>query len=360
MRPSDERGLSLLETVIAIALLGMVVFVMYGLVGVGVKQWVSLTGQSDVQQHPRVATARVLSEVMQSKDVAVNTGGTSLGLIKVTLVWADTAAGASSFSVEDASALAAGRPVALVSLNSLETVTASAIAGTTVSVTPTLGLVHRRGEIVRRGETTLSAAATAGATSISVANATALAVNDAIGVGTEGPLTVTGIGGSLVTITPVLGQGHAVGEVVQPVAVVFQLTGTQLLRNGVVLADLLAVPPGQALFSVTATTLASAAAPAATQLCVQSVTGFSVNDQIQVDRETYGVDQAVLPDRRTVVSINTGTNCLTVDRGLTVTRPAGTVVRVLAVSMNLLGTQVNTATGQTQQVAVTSKAALRN
>ncbi len=361
-----ERGLTLLETVISIALLAMVLLALYGLVGVGIRGWVSLTGQSDVQQHPRIAAGRVLAEVSQSKDVVIGAGGTSLGLVKVTQLAADAPAGAASVTVEDASALTTGRPVVLLNLNSQETLTASAIAGTTVSVTPALTRAHRRGEVVRRGQTSLTAAAVVGSTVLTVANAGSLcspvtcAVADAVAVGGEGPLTVTVIAGNLVSVTPALTQGHAIGEGVQPLAVVFQLSGTQLMRNGIVLADLLAAPPGRPLFSVTGTTLTAAALPGSTLLCVQNVAGFAVNDRIQVDREVYGADQAVIADRRTVVGVNAVTNCLTVDRGLTAQRAAGTVVRVLAVEMNVLGTQFNSAIGQTQEVAVTSKAALRN
>lgn len=358
-----ELGLTLLETVISIALLAMVLLAMYGLVGVGIRGWVSLTGQADVQQHPRIAAGRVLAEVSQSKDVVIGAGGTSLGLVKVTQLAADAPAGAASVTVEDASALAAGFPVVLLNLNSQETLTANApIVGATVPVTPTLTRAHRRGEVVRRGQTSLNAAASTGSTVLTVANAnTTLAVLEAVAVGGEGPLTVTAIApGNLVSISPALTRDHAAGEAVQPLTVVFQLSGTQLLRNGVVLADLLAVPPGRALFSVPTMTLTAAALPGTTLLCVQSVVGFAVNDHIQVDREVYGADQAVIADRGTVVSVNAVTNCLTVDRGLTAQRAAGAAVRVLAVEMNVLGTQFNSAIGQTQEVAVTSKAALRN
>jgi Tfp pilus assembly protein PilV len=362
MRPHAEEGLTLLETVIATALLALVLLAMYGLIGVGVKEWVSFSGQTDVQQNPRVAAERVLAEVMQSKDVVVGAGGTSLGLVKVTVLGEDRASGAASFIVQDASALVTGRPVSLLNLNSAETVAASAIAGTTVSATPVLSRDHRQGEVVRRGQTTLTAAAAAGSTSITVAYPSGivpLSTSDTISIGGEGPFTVTGTANPY-TISPALAQGHAAGEVVQPLAVVFQLTGTQLLRNATVLADLLAVPTGRSFFYVPTTSLAGAAIPGATQLCVLSVAGFSINDLIQVDRETYGADQAVLPDRGTVVSINAGTNCLTLDHGLTTTRSAGTVVRVLAVEINFLATQFNSAIGQTQTSAVTAKAALRN
>lgn len=355
-----DQGLSLLETVIAIALLSMVMLVLYGLIGVGIRGWVSLIGQADVQQHPRIAAGRVLAEVRQSKDFVIGTGGASLGLVKVTQLTADAVAGAASFPVEDASALAAGWPVVLLSLNSHETLTASSIAGTTVSVAPTLGRAHRLGEAVRRGQTSLSAAAAPGSTLVTVASATALAAGDAVAVGGEGPFTITGIAGNFVSVTPALSQAHQAGEVVQPLAVVFQLTGPQLLRNGVVLADLLAAPPGRSFFSAASTALAVAAAPGATGLCVQSVAGFAVNDRVQIDRESYGIDQAVLPDRATVVGVDALTNCLTVDRGLTVARAVGAVVRVLAVEVNILGTQFNQAIGQTQEVAVTSRAAVRN
>jgi len=361
-----ERGLTLLETVLAIALLAIVLLVLYGLVGVGIRGWVSLTGQSEVQQHPRVAVGRVLAEVSQSKDAVVGAGGTSLGLIKVTPLTADAPVGAVSVTVEDASPLVAGRPLVLLNLNSVETLTVTSIAGAAVSVSPALARAHRRGEAVRRGQTSLTAAAAAGSTVLTVASGGALcapgtcAGPDAVAVGGEGPLTVTAIAGNLVSISPALAQNHAVGEPVQPLTVVFQLSGAQVLRNGVVLADLLAVPPGRTLFAVPSTTLTAGVIPGATLLCVQSVAGFAVNDRIQVDREGYGTDQAVPADRRTVVAVDGAANCLTVDRGLSAQRPAGTPVRVLAVEMNVLGTQFNSAIGQTQEVAVTSRAALRN
>jgi hypothetical protein len=208
----------------------------------------------------------------------------------------------------------------------------------------------------------LNAAAAAGATSITVTypfGIVPLGNNDTISIGGEGPFTVTGTANPF-TISPAVAQAHSAGEVVQPLAVVFQLTGTQLLRNGAILADLLAVPTGRSLFNVPTTSLVGTVPPGATQLCVQSVAGFSVNDRLQVDRETYGTDQAVLPDRGTVVSVNTGTNCLTLDHGLTTTRPTGTAVRVMAVEINFLATQYNSAIGQTQTASVTAKAALRN
>ncbi len=363
MRTRAEQGLTLLETVIATALLALLLVAMYGLVGVGVREWVSFSGQTDVQQSPRVAAERVLAEVMQSKDVVVGAGGTSLGLVKVTvLVAPDPAAGAASFTVQDASPLRTGFPVAFLNLNSAETVTASAIAGTTVSATPVLSRAHRQGEVVRRGETSLSAAAAVGATSITVAypfGVVPLGNNDSISIGGEGPFTVTGTANPF-GITPALAQAHSAGDVVQPVGVVFQLTGTQLLRNGVVLADLLAVPVGRSFFNVPTTSLTAALAAGAIQLCVQSVAGFSVNDRIQVDRETYGVDQAVRPDWGTVIAINAGTNCVTLDHGLTTTRSGGTVVRALAVEINFLASQYNGAIAQTQTSAVTAKATLRN
>lgn len=355
-----DQGLSLLETVIAIALLSVVMLVLYGLIGVGIRGWVSLIGQADVQQHPRIAAGRVLAEVRQSKDFVIGTGGASLGLVKVTQLTADVTAGAASFPVEDASALAAGRPVVLLTLNSHETLTVSGIAGTTLSVAPAFARAHRLGEAVRRGQTVLSAAAAPGSTLVAVASAIVLAVGDAVAVGGEGPFTITGIAGNLVSVSPALSQAHQTGEVVQPLTVVFQLTGTQLLRNGVVLADLLAAPPGRSFFSAASTALAAAAVPGTTGLCVLSVVGFGVNDRVQIDQESYDVDQVVLPDRATVVGVNALTNCLTVDRGLTAARGMGAVVRVLAVEVNILGTQFNQAINQTQEVAVTSRAAVRN
>jgi len=198
-----------------------------------------------------VAAERVLAEVMQSKDAVMGAGGTSLGLVKVTMLAADTNAGAASFTVQDASPLLTGYPVAFLNLNSTETVTASAMAGTTVSATPVLSRAHRQGRLCGGGndfERSSGRGSDLHHGHLPI-RCHPLGNNDTISIGGEGPFTVTGTANPF-AITPAVAQAHSAGEVVQPLGVVFQLTGTQLLRNGVVLADLLAVPAGRSFFNV--------------------------------------------------------------------------------------------------------------
>jgi prepilin-type N-terminal cleavage/methylation domain-containing protein len=359
LSPQAQQGLTLLETVLAVALLALVLAAVYGLVSVGARGWAGLVGQTDVQQHPRVAVSRVLAEVRQARDFVIGAGGVSLGLVKVTRLVADAAPGATAVAVEDASSLAAGRPLALVNLTSVEVVPVASIAGSTVTLAAPVSLPHRRGEQVHRGQTTLAAAAAMGTTTLTVADGTAVAVGDAVAVGTEGPFVVTAAAGGTITVTPALARPHASGEPVQPLAAVFTLSGPQLLRNGVVLADLLSAPAGRAVFSSPIAAVASAAPVGATRLCVDTVAGFSAGDRVQVGQQTYGV-QTVLPDRVEVVGVDVAAGCLAISPGLIFSRPAGTPVRAMAVEVSLVASRYNDALNQTQQVAVTSKAAVRN
>ncbi len=365
----NQRGMTLLEMVIAMALMAIVIAVFYQLVSVAVRGWAGMEGQADVQQVPRVAVQRVLSEVMQSRDFMIGAGGTSLGLVKMTILTADAAAGATTITVEDASMLVSGRPIVLLNVNRLEQVTVTAIAGTTITVSPALSAAHRRGESVRRTQSTLTAAASAGATTLSVANGAEFQVGDAIAVEDEVPLTITAVAGNTLTVTPALAQAHAVAQVVQPLSAVFRLSGSLLVRcvqncnnpaNDIVVADFVAVPPGRQLFASVKSTLVSSAAVGATQLCVQSVTGFAVNDRIQVDRETHVTRVITIADRRRVTAVDSVSNCVTVDRGLTAAGAVGDQVRVPAVEMNMLASRFNDALQQTQEVPVSSRAFLRN
>ncbi len=355
----SQRGLTLLETVLAVALLALVLAAVYGLVTAGARGWAGLVGQTDVQQHPRVAVARILAEVRQSRDFVVGAGGGSLGLVKVTRLAADAPPGATGVTVEDASSLAAGRPLTLLRLASAETASVTSVAAATVTLAAPLRLPHRRGEQVRRGQTTLAAVAAAGTSSLTVADPAAVGAGDAVAVGAEGPFVVTAVAGATVIVTPALGRSHAAGEPVQPLAVVFTLSGTQLLRNGVVLADFLQAPAGRPVFGAPAAVLTAGVPVGATRLCVDTVAGFSAGDRVRVGQEVYGL-QAVLPDRLDVVSVDAAASCLVVSPGVAFARPAGTPVRVMAVEVSLLASQYNDALNQTQAAAVTSRAAVRN
>ncbi len=365
----DEHGMTLIEMVIAMVLMALVVGVFYQMISVAVRGWAGLEGQTDVQQIPRVAVQRVLGEVLQSRDFAIGSGGTSLGLVKMTILTADAASGATSITVEDAAMLALGRPIVLTNLNRLEQVTVTAISGTTVTVSPALTSAHRRGEAVRRAQSTLTLLAPAGATTLSVADGNVFQAGDLVAVSDEVPLTVTAVTGNTLTVTPALAQAHAVSEVVQPLSVLFRLSGSQMVRcvqncnvpvNEIVIADLVAVPVGRQLFASVRSTLVSAAAIGATQLCLQSVSGFALNDRIQIHRETYGARVVTVADRRRVTALDSLSNCLTIDRGITAVGAAGDLMRVNAVEMNLLATRFNDVLQQTQEVPVSSRAFLRN
>lgn len=365
----NERGMTLIEMLIAMSLMALVAGVFYQLVVVGVRGWAGMEGQADVQQIPRVSLQRVLGEVRQSRDFMTGAGGTSLGLVKMTILTVDAPAGAIAITVEDASMLASGRPIVLVNINRLEPVTVTAIAGTTVSISPALASAHQRGEAVRRAQSTLTMAAPSGATTLSVADGAVFQAGDAIAVEDEVPLTVTAVTGNTLTVTPALLQSHTASEVVQPLSVVFRMSGTQLVRctqgcnnpaNEVIVGDSIAVPPGQQLFASVRSTLASAALIGATQICVQSVAGFAVNDRVQIDRETYAGRVVTMADRRRVTTVDGVTNCLTIDRGITAPGAIGDRVRVNAVEVNMLASRFNDALQQTQEVPVSSRVFLRN
>lgn len=360
--------MTLLEMVIAMALMAIVMAVFYQLVVVATRGWAGLEGQIDVQQIPRVTIQRVLGEVMQSRDFMIGTGGTALGLVKMTILTADAARGDTTIVVEDASMLAVGRPIVLLNINRLEQVAVTGIAGNNITVSP-LASAHRRGETVRRAQSTLSAAAAPGATTVSVADGSVFQIGDPIAVEDEIPLTVTAVVGNTLTITPALAQSHSASEVVQPLSVLFRLSGTQLMRctancnnpaNEIVIADGVAVPAGRQLFASVRSSIASPASVGATQICVQSVIGFAVDDRIQIDREVYEGRVVTTADRGRIMAVDGVTNCLTVDRGITAPRAAGDQVRVAAVEMNMLATQFNDALQQTQEVTVSSRAAMRN
>src|SRR5256886_4746505 len=130
----SESGFTLVEMLIAMAVMSLVIVAFYALITTLVRQWASMQGQMEVQQQPRVAAGRIMAEIRQSRDFVIGSGGNSLGLVKATVLTADVAAGATTFSAEDASSLAAGRPVLLASATSLAPATHSSISGTTVTM----------------------------------------------------------------------------------------------------------------------------------------------------------------------------------------------------------------------------------
>ncbi|HEY3249339.1 MAG TPA: prepilin-type N-terminal cleavage/methylation domain-containing protein, partial [bacterium] len=313
-----QRGLTLIELVISIALLAVLGGIFYGMIVTVARGWGGLQGQLDVQQNPRIAVNRMMAEIGQARDFMIDSAGNTLSLVKGTILTADAAAGATTFMVEDASALTSGKPALLLNVLSAERVTISSISGTTVTVSPALTIAHKQGEAVRRDQTTVSGALSSGATSITVTSVTPFAVGDSIAIGNEAPLTVTAIGASL-TVTPATGQAHSVGEVVQVVTVFFQLdTGTSQLKrctsscdnsnNKIVLADYAAAQVSLQLFTAVQTTLSVAAARGATSITVTNTANFAVNDVMQVGRDTYGAGAivSITPTDRKRVRVITG------------------------------------------------------
>jgi len=369
-----EVGLTLVEMVISLALMSLVILAFYSLVAVAVRGWGALEGQMEVQQQPRVALTRIANEVRQARFAVIGNDGGDLGLAKVTILTQDAAAGATALTVEDPSPLAVGMPLAIASLDRLERATVAAIAGNTVTLSSALARAHRRGEMVHRASTTLSAGASAGTATFTVDDASVVRAGDLIAVGEEGPLTVSSVIGSLVTVTAPLAQSHLVGEVVQPLTVLFRCEGgcadpgVQVTRctagctvvgNRAPLADALAAPAGRKMFAATTAALAAAASAGATQICPTTVAGFAVGDRIQIGSEVQQPSEILRPERRTVASIAGG--CLGLDRGLTRSYPAGTAVRVPVVELTMRATLVNDAVGgQVQEVVVTTRAGLRN
>jgi len=369
----EEEGLTLIEMLLAMVLMSLVVFTFYELIGVAVRGWGALEGQVEVQQQPRVAVGRIAAEVRQAREFVIGDGGRALGLAKVTVLAQDAAAGAQAVEVEDPSALAVGRPLALVSVDRLERSVVASIVGTTVNLTAALARAHRAGEVARRALTALSVAAPAGASVITVDDGSALQAGDLAAVGDEGPLTVTAVAGTLVTVSPALARAHPAAEVVQPLSVMFQCeggcpaAGSTVTRctqgcatpgNRVPLADLLSAVPGRSFFTAVATTLAAPAAQGATQVCVASTAGFAAGDRVRIGQEAEQGDAVLLPDRRVVTGIAGG--CLALDRGLLRAYGAGAPVRVSVVEVNARAAEVNDVIGQTQEILVTTRAGLRN
>jgi len=369
-----EEGLTLVEMLISLVLMSLVVLTFYSLIAVAVRGWSALEGQMDVQQQPRVALARVANEVRQARDFVIGNGGRDLGLAKVTILTQDASAGATTLAVEDASPLVVGMPLVILSLDRLERGTVAAIAGSTVTLSSPLLRAHRRGEVVRRAGTTLSAGAVAGTSSFTVDDATTVRGADLIAVGDEGPLSVTSVIGNLVTVASPLSQSHPAGDVVQPLSVMFRCEGScadpgvevtrctagcTVAGNRAPLAELLAAPPGRTMFTAATSALTLAASAGATQICPASVAGFAAEDRIRIGREVHQTSDAVLPERRMVTAIVAG--CLVLDRGVTRSHPVGTSVRAGVVELNARAVLTNEALGgQVQEVVVTTRAWLRN
>src|SRR2546428_11723260 len=107
----SESGFTLVEMLIAMAVMSLVIVAFYALITTLVRQWASMQGQMEVQQQPRVAAGRIAAEIRQSRDFVIGSRGHSLGLVKATERAPHVGVGATTFSAEGAPPRAAGRAV---------------------------------------------------------------------------------------------------------------------------------------------------------------------------------------------------------------------------------------------------------
>ncbi len=294
-----ERGFTLIELVIAMALLGGVVATFYFMITTTTRGWLLLQGQLDVQQNPRVASDRVVNDLQQALD---NITATGLTVQKITIlvcpVPATATTGTTVILVENATDVYAGAVVTLTALS-------TGVSPTTVS---------------------------------SVGSATSCAANGVTGTA----LTITP---SVTSATTVFGLPY--GTLVSPIPVTYTASGTQMVRAGQPLADLVS----RLTFTGSASTTLSAQAPAGvTTPTVASTSGFAVGDLIFIESEI-----------RSIVSIAGST--LNLDQGVFVTHTSGAVVRkrrLMIVQITDSSTQTTPSGSQVQQVTDTSEAVPRN
>src|SRR2546428_12592774 len=71
----SESGFTLVEMLIAMAVMSLVIVAFYALITTLVRQWASMQGQMEVQQQPRVAAGRIMAEIRQSRDFVIGSGG---------------------------------------------------------------------------------------------------------------------------------------------------------------------------------------------------------------------------------------------------------------------------------------------
>src|SRR2546427_11406447 len=76
----SESGFTLVEMLIAMAVMSLVIVAFYALITTLVRQWASMQGQMEVQQQPRVAAGRIMAEIRQSRDFVIGSGGETPGL----------------------------------------------------------------------------------------------------------------------------------------------------------------------------------------------------------------------------------------------------------------------------------------
>ncbi|HLW48950.1 MAG TPA: prepilin-type N-terminal cleavage/methylation domain-containing protein [bacterium] len=231
-----QCGFTLIELVIAVALLGGVVATFYFMIATTTRGWLLFQGQLDTQQNPRAASGRVVADLLQALDDAP--GGT-LAVQKATIIVCPVTTAtepASTIYVENVTDLQAGSVVTLTALSA--------------GVSPTTVLT----------------------------------------IGAPAACAVNGVTGTALTITPAVTSGTApfglpYGTLVGPIAVTYTSSGTQMMRAGQTLADYV----GALSITGTATTLSAQAPAGVTTPTVASTAGFAAGDLIFIGSEIRGI-----------------------------------------------------------------------
>jgi prepilin-type N-terminal cleavage/methylation domain-containing protein len=292
----NQAGFTLVELVIAAALLGGVVATFYFMLTATTRGWLLFQGQLDTQQNPRLASDRIVTDLLQGLDDAP--GGT-LTVQKATIVVCPLTTStmpATTIYVENAADLVPGTAVTLTSL-------ATGVTATTVSA-----------------------------------------------IGAQTACAATGITGTALTISPAVTSATApfglpYGTLVGPITVTYTANGTQITRGGQTLADYV----NALSITGTSTTLSAQAPAGVTTPTVASTTGFATGDLIFIDSEL-----------RAIVSISGSTVNLDQGLFITHTWGAAVRKKIITVQIADRYAQTAAAGGQVQLVTDTTEGIPRN
>lgn len=291
-----ERGFTLLELVIAAALLSGVAATIFFMITTATHGWLLIQGQIDVQQNARIASDRVVNDLQQALDNAV--AGT-LTVQKATILVCPVAATATTtvVYVQNATDIVTGTVVTLTALS-------TQISPTTVSA-----------------------------------------------IGSVATCAANGVSGTALTISPAVTSATAplglpYGTLLAPIAVTYTVSGTQMTRAGQTLADLVS----SLSFTPPASTTLSAQAPAGvTTPTVASTSGLAPGDLIFIGSEI-----------RVISSISGATVNLDQGLFITHTSGESVRKKIVTMQIVDTSTQTSASGGQVQQITNTSEGVPRN
>jgi prepilin-type N-terminal cleavage/methylation domain-containing protein len=317
------RGLTIIELLIAMAILSVALATIFGMTTFVTREWIFTQGQTDVQQQLRVLVDRMTRDLRRATNLRIKTislvpdvecpgasAGTQCLLLESTTVVAanaGTAAGPSQqICVERIEGIVAGAVLSLISPGKDENATVSCTGGAC-----------------------------------------------------SGPLTCPA-GSTKVGFAALLKYARQTGELVASplVRYEFEATGQQVLRDGVVIAESI----GTLNYTRPESVLASATPMGAKTISVVSAGGFAVDDVIGIGRydpaSLCGAPyQTITEDKeiRRVTAIS-GTT-LTLDRALLTCHASGRPVRTQVVRVDAEASRA--AEGTSGQVVQTSRLSVR-